>query len=454
MRPRVFCACLAARASRAALRLLGRGGTALPGKLALRVCPDLLGQVSRGVQTVLITGTNGKTTTTRMLCAMYDGLGLTYFTNRSGANLASGLAAVYLDNATLTGRPKCTRAVIECDEGALRQVSGRLHPAAIVVTNVFRDQLDRYGEVTHTLESIRAGILAAPEATVCLNADCSLTASLADDVPNPVRFFGLNVPCDATAAGVSDAPRCIRCGGAYQYRYHTYAHLGGFFCPQCGYERPEPDTAVTELTELRPDGSTARFRCGEEEISADISLPSVYNVCNAAAALCAAEALGLPVGRAAETLGGVRAGFGRMEMLPVGQHEARIILVKNPAGCDRALDYLATIPGDFLAVFCLNDKTADGTDVSWIWDADYERLIARGTVREAVVYGTRAGDMRLRLKYAGLDDACIRCAASLDELMQWMQQADKPVYLLPNYTSLLEVRERIAAESGGRKFWE
>ena len=454
MRLRVFCACLAARASRAVLRLLGRGGTALPGKLALRVCPDLLGQVSRGVQTVLITGTNGKTTTTRMLCAMYDGLGLSYFTNRSGANLASGLAAVYLDNAALTGRPKCTRAVIECDEGALRQVSGRLRPAVIVVTNVFRDQLDRYGEVTHTLESIRAGILAAPEATVCLNADCSLTASLAGDVPNPVRFFGLDVPCEATAAGVSDAPRCIRCGGAYQYRYHTYAHLGGFYCPHCGYARPEPDTAVTGLTALRPDGSTARFRCGDDELSADISLPSVYNVCNAAAALCAAGALGLPVRRAAETLGGVRAGFGRMEVLPVGRHEARIILVKNPAGCDRALDYLATIPGDFLAVFCLNDKTADGTDVSWIWDADYERLIARGTVREAVVYGTRAGDMRLRLKYAGLDDAHIRCAADLDELMQWMRQADRPVYLLPNYTSLLEVRERIAAESGGRKFWE
>lgn len=451
---RTVCASIVCKSTYRLLRLMKRGGTSLPGKLALKVDPNYLNTLAKGVRTLVLTGTNGKTTSTHIVAQALENMGEQAFYNRSGANLIQGITTEFAIRSSIGGKPRYKLAVIECDEGALRQVSGRLRPAVIVVTNVFRDQLDRYGEVTHTLESIRAGILAAPEATVCLNADCSLTASLAGDVPNPVRFFGLNVPCEATAAGVSDAPRCIRCGGAYQYRYHTYAHLGGFYCPHCGYARPEPDTAVTGLTALRPDGSTARFRCGDDELSADISLPSVYNVCNAAAALCAAGALGLPVRRAAETLGGVRAGFGRMEVLPVGRHEARIILVKNPAGCDRALDYLATIPGDFLAVFCLNDKTADGTDVSWIWDADYERLIARGTVREAVVYGTRAGDMRLRLKYAGLDDAHIRCAADLDELMQWMRQADRPVYLLPNYTSLLEVRERIAAESGGRKFWE
>lgn len=454
MRLRVFAACVLCRLTHTVLRLLGRGGTALPGKLALRVCPQLLGAVSRGVQVVLVTGTNGKTTTTGMLCAMLDELGLPYFTNRAGANLASGIASEFVAHATLSGRARLPRAVIECDEGALRLVAGPLSPAVIVVTNVFRDQLDRYGEVTHTLASIRAGILTAPESVVCLNADCSLTASLAGDVPNRVCFFGLNEGGCCTGTDVSDAPRCIRCGEAYTYRYRTYAHLGGFVCPRCGYARPEPDVAITHILQADPEGSSAEFSCAGETFPVHVALPSVYNLCNGAAALTAVYALGLDVKTAAGALAGMRAVFGRMETLSLGGQPVRIVLIKNPAGCDRALDYLSSVPGPYLPVFCLNDRIADGTDVSWIWDVDFSRLIDTHTFSRAIVYGTRAGDMRLRLKYAGLPDEDMVCPTGLDELLELLRQSDLPVYILPNYTAMLEVRERIAAESGEKKYWQ
>ena len=195
---RVFFACVTSRLARLALRLLGRGGTALPGKAALRVYPGLMRELGRGVETVIITGTNGKTTTAGMLRHMLDKAGTAYFSNRSGANLTSGITAEFIENADLLGKPKKTLAVIECDEGNFPAVAEALQPRAVIVTNLFRDQLDRYGEVTHTRDLIASGIQKAPGAVLCLNADCSLTASLGWDVPNKTVYFGLeNISSDA-----------------------------------------------------------------------------------------------------------------------------------------------------------------------------------------------------------------------------------------------------------------
>lgn len=223
---RVFFACVTSRLARLALRLFGRGGTALPGKAALRVYPGLMRELGRGVETVIITGTNGKTTTAGMLRHMLDKAGTAYFSNRSGANLTSGITAEFIENADLLGKPKKTLAVIECDEGNFPAVAAALQPRAVIVTNLFRDQLDRYGEVTHTRDLIVSGIQKAPGAVLCLNADCSLTASLGWDVPNKTVYFGLeNISSDAVPS-VSDAPHCLRCGARYAYRRYTFAHLG------------------------------------------------------------------------------------------------------------------------------------------------------------------------------------------------------------------------------------
>ena len=210
---RVFFAILLCKLLRFASRLLHRGGTAMPGRFALKVCPGLLGLLARQVKTVAITGTNGKTTSARMIEQAFADQGKSYFANRSGANLLSGITTEFVMNSTLSGRCRKEYAVIECDEAASVSVFPQLRPQVIVVTNLFRDQLDRYGEVTHTLANVRAGIQGAPGAKLCLNADCSLTASLADDLKNEAVFFGIDPGAcpPGEKSELSDAPHCIRC---------------------------------------------------------------------------------------------------------------------------------------------------------------------------------------------------------------------------------------------------
>ena len=451
---RILLASLACRVAKVLSRLSGHGGTALPGKVALKVCPDVLSHVARGVRTVIITGTNGKTTAAKMLSQMCQAQGVSYFSNVSGANLKSGLAAEFLAHATLFGRPKYDYAVIECDEGALHTVTSELRPAAIVVTNIFRDQLDRFGEVTQTAQYIRQGIQNAPDAVACLNADCMLTVFAGAGLSNKTLYYGIDVPLTGQTQTVSDVPRCLNCGGQYRYRYQTYAHLGAYYCPDCGMERPGAQVAVTEILELSERRSRAQMRLGDQLYEVTIAIPAIYNVYNAAAALTAAQVLGFDPQACIAALEQVTAGFGRMETLRVGEVDAKIVLVKNPVGLSRALDYLCTIQTPYLAVFCLNDKINDGTDISWIWDADFDVLAKAYQGDGLVVYGTRAEDMKLRLKYAGFDEDKIDVAATMDRLVERIEGSRVPVCILPNYTAMLEVRERLAAISGDHKFWE
>ena len=249
-------AVLVCKASGAVLRKLGRGGTNLPGKLALKIDKNILGELSRGVKVTVVTGTNGKTTTSRMIEQAFADAGLKYFSNKSGANLLTGIIAVFAQHSTLSGKCPYTHALIECDEAAFRKTSEYLPVECLVVNNIFRDQLDRYGEITHTLNAIREGITHVPNATLCLNADCSLTASLADSVPNKIVWFGVNVPIyKETAHELSDAPYCIHCKTEYEYDYITYGHLGGFRCPKCGYHRQTPQVAVTKVLATGADSS-------------------------------------------------------------------------------------------------------------------------------------------------------------------------------------------------------
>ncbi|MEA4894493.1 MAG: Mur ligase family protein, partial [Oscillospiraceae bacterium] len=227
MKIKVFLAVSACKLSIRLLRLIGRGGTAIPGKIAVRICPDLLSRLAENVRCVIITGTNGKTTSSRIIEEIYIKAGASYFANRSGANLINGITSIFIENSTLTGKPKKENAVIECDEAASKEVCRLINPAVVLVTNVFRDQLDRYGEVSGTLENIMIGIKNSPNAVVCLNADCSLTASIAEHVPNKIIFYGIDVPIYKNPVSeVSDAPYCIRCKHEYAYSYRTFGHLG------------------------------------------------------------------------------------------------------------------------------------------------------------------------------------------------------------------------------------
>lgn len=458
------------KASRAVLHRIGRGGTSFPGKAAMVLKKDLLTVVSQDVASIVVTGTNGKTTTAAMLESVLRCAGLETVSNRSGANLLSGVTAELAACTDWRGRAVKHYAVIECDEGALHQVVPLLNPKVIIVTNLFRDQLDRYGEVMHTLEAVRRGIEQVPEAVLCLNADDSLTASLALDLPNPVAWFGIGIGVEAgdpeqnsgqdfgnEESSVSDARYCIRCGTEYVYSFRTFAHLGGFRCPACGYARPDPDVEITSIDSMDYTGTRVHMRFEKRSVGmvpVNIAAPALYNIYNAAAAACSAQAAGISLQAVLKALASTSGAFGRMETFEPGGAAAQMILVKNPAGCNQALDYLCSLKKPYALILCLNDRDADGHDISWIWDVDYEKLCQHPFLQGIYVWGIRAEDLQLRLKYAGIPESRIRHIRKKETLLMIIRGSKVPVFILPNYTAMLPLRELLQKETGKAEFWK
>ena len=467
----------AGRAVAAALHALGRPGTTLPGKVALKLDPSFLADSARGVAVVLVTGTNGKTTTTHLLAETALTCGFSVVTNAGGANMTAGLAGAFVAEKRAGGRRRM--AVLECDEAYVRQVAGALTPAAIVVTNLFRDQLDRWGEVTRTLELLREGLDAAPGAVAVLNADDSLVASLAEGrADGSVRFFGLGEAfakadetthvilsggCEAPAAEGSSAsaagipaPKegitCVKCGTPLAFAWTTYGHLGAFSCPTCGFSRPTPHVEGTAPLSGGAEGTRIRVLDGGETAELDLPLPATYNLYNALAALAAAEALGISRDDALAALARTDGSFGRMEAFTCGGTPVRMILVKNPVGLDQALAYVRDAGGYARLIFGLNDKTGDGTDISWIWDAECEGFFAAcgAGLTDVRAFGTRAEDMALRLKYAGAPEAVLRTIpwggdehAMYDAVVGAITASPEPVCVLVNYTAMFDLRREL-----------
>lgn len=456
MNIRVIPALLAARLVRMLLRITGRGGTALPGRIALKICPDLLHELAKNVNTVLITGTNGKTTSCRIAEQLLKEAGFPCFANRGGANLAQGITTEFAMNSSITGKPRIPWAVIECDEAAAKSVCRSIRPKAILVTNVFSDQLDRFGDVSNTLESIRAGLKNAPEAILCLNADCSLSATLADELPNRVVWYGVETEIyRQRVEEVSDAPRCSVCGSEYVYAWQTYGHLGGFRCSKCGFSRPAADVAVTQILEQSTDYTRVMLRLENKEFSTVIGVPGGFNVYNTAGV----SALGLALNISKEAIlrapEHFRCGFGRMEKIDMNGTPARMILIKNPAGCNQTLNFLTNLEENALFTICLNDYAGDGTDISWIWDADFERLTDLGDrLTQVFCAGTRADEMALRLKYAGLPMEKLRIFSDYDIMIDAMCQQQAQVIMMPTYSAMLSLREKLGQRFQLKEFWE
>ena len=456
-RLRIILAILVCKLARWGLRAWGRGGTNLPGRLALKLMPDLLGVLGRQVFTIVITGTNGKTTSARMLEQCLKNAALPAFSNRSGANLLPGITAEFVVNANWRGKMRLPYAVIECDEAAFRQVSLYLDAKIVLVTNVFRDQLDRFGEISHTLNSIRAGLLNSPHATVCLNADCALCKGMVEGLSNPKHYFGVETALYGDDdGGMADMARCVQCGTAYVYDYKTYGHLGAYHCPQaCDSGRPEANVAVTALLEETPDTSTIEVRLGQERHRVTINLPGAYNIYNAVGVLAVADVLGIGMETVGAALAAFQGGFGRMERLVIGDVAVRLILVKNPIGCSQVLRYLAAGTEPMALVVCLNDKAGDGTDVSWIWDVDAELLGKMGDrLRAVYCSGIRADELAVWMKYAGVPEEKIRVEYDYDRLLEAVAKSSVPVTIMPTYTAMLALREKLVKQYGLRQFWE
>ena len=454
---RVSLAVTACKISRKLLRLAGRGATNLPGRIANRICPDLLRYLAKEVHVIAVTGTNGKTTTSRMIEQILKDNGYDYFCNKSGANLLNGVTTEFADHATLGGRPKHAWALIECDEAAFKKIGEYSDPEYVVVTNVFRDQLDRYGEVTTTLDNIKIGIGHSKRAVVCLNADCSLTASIAEDIENKILFYGVNTPIyKERVHEASDAPYCIHCKHEYVYDYITYGHLGKYRCEHCGYHRPDPDVFVSKVLVSDEKHSEIEIDMGDGTVTrATIHLPGGYNIYNGISAMCLAKALGLAPEQAVGCLSNFEVGFGRMEAFQLGNATTRMILIKNPAGCNQVLNFLSNLSEQSVFVILLNDNFADGRDISWIWDVDFETLTRIEDKLDAVyVSGIRAYDMATRLKYSGISKDKLCVIEDYNQLIDTIAEQEKPVYIMPTYTAMMDLRALVSKRFGYKNFWE
>lgn len=452
---RAFIAILVCKALRLAARILHRGGTAMPGRFALKICPNILSILSRDVKSVAVTGTNGKTTTVRMVEQGLEDSGMSYFSNRSGANLISGIVTEFIMNCTLSGKMKKDYAVMECDEWAAKTVFPQMKPKAVIVTNIFRDQLDRFGEVAGTLSGIRDGLMGSPDTVMCLNADCALTASLSA-LPNRVLWYGMNKGSLKTpgTADLVDFDKCFVCGGELEYDYINYGHLGGYSCKSCGFTRPTPDFAVSFVVESRIDGTSAVISSGGVDRYVNIPIAGLYNVYNAAGAMAAMSVLGISAADSVKALEHSKCCFGRMEQFELGGSGATMMLVKNAVGCNQVIDFLRNVKGKFSLVLVMNNNVSDGTDISWLNDTDFEALTGFDGLEQAVVSGMRIAEMEERLLRAGVAPEKIMRQSDYTELVRWMISRDEHIFIMPTYTGMMELREYIVKAIGGSNFWE
>ena len=446
------------RAIGAASRASGRGGgTTLPGRVLLRLEPEAIARLGSGLDrgTTVVSATNGKTTTAGMIAAILEADGRRPVHNRAGSNMTWGVATALLEQRGQEG-------LFEVDEAWLPRVTEQLDPSLIVLGNLFRDQLDRYGEIEALADEWAKTVAARAGRTgFALNADDPLIADLGRDPEGARReevlYFGIEDPAQALPQlqHAFDAKHCRRCGHPYAYERAFVGHLGHYSCPNCGAERPNPEVAATKIELHGMDGSRTRVRTPFGEIELDLPLPGLYNVYNALAAVAAGLRLGVAPERIAAALGEMRAAFGRVETIEVGGVAVSILLIKNPAGANEVLRTLALEGGKDEPVdlwIALNDRIADGRDVSWIWDADFELLA--GGVRRVVCAGTRAPEMALRLKYAGWSEEAIEVVpaigASLDAAVAG---AEGRLFALPTYTALLELRKLLAERGLAKEFW-
>jgi len=446
------------RAVGAASRRSGRGGgTTLPGRVLLRLDSEAIARLGAGLDgsRTIVSATNGKTTTAGMIAGILGADGRHPVHNRAGSNMTWGVATALLEQQGSEG-------LFEVDEAWLPRVTEQLEPSLIVLGNLFRDQLDRYGEMEALADEWAKTVATRTGRTeFALNADDPLIADLGRDREGARRegalYFGIEDPSQALPElqHAFDAKHCRRCGHPYAYERAFVGHLGHYSCPNCGAERPRPEVAATAIELRGMDGSRTRVRTPSGEIELELPLPGLYNVYNALAAITAGLRLGVAPERIAAALGEMRAAFGRVETIPVDDVPVSILLIKNPAGANEVLRTLmleGRERGPIDLWIALNDRIADGRDVSWIWDADFELLA--GAVRRVVCSGTRAPEMALRLKYAGWPEEAIEVVPGIEaSLDAAVAGAEGRLFALPTYTALLELRKLLADRGLAQEFW-
>ncbi|MDQ2940957.1 MAG: MurT ligase domain-containing protein [Chloroflexota bacterium] len=458
--PRRFAALLAGKTAAAATRLTGRGGgTSLPGMIARRIDPGILGALigERGIPVVAITGSNGKTTTARFTAALLRGAGFPVSHNSAGSNLIQGVASIAVGAADLRGRIPQGVLVSEVDEGALPVVASEIRPGTLLVTNLFRDQLDRYGEIYAVADLFEAVAVGVPsDGALCLNADDPIVAGLAAGRAGRRITFGLALGRSTDEiTRAADTIRCPRCRADLAYDHVYLSHMGAWRCAGCGLERPPLDVAVTEL-EVRGLGET---RCSVQTPSGmlELTIPQsgVHIAYDAAGALAICVALGVPLDEAAASLATVDPAFGRLERIQAGDRAIVLGFAKNPTSFNTTLRALATegLPRDLL--IAASNTLVDGEDFAWLWDVDFEGAAA--SIGQVTVSGLRADELANRLKYAGIDPDRITIVEDRRRALEVALTGTEPgstLTILAGYTPTIELREEMRRRGWVGRYWK
>lgn len=425
-----------------------KGGSNFPGKIALKIDSDILKKISENYKVILITGTNGKTTTTSMVNGVLQASGLDTITNATGANMLPGIISCFLKNYKFSNS-KTRYAVLEVDEANVKFITEHITPEIICITNLFRDQLDRYGEVYTTLNKIMEGIYKVPESTLLLNGDESLLGRL--DVPNKKVYYGFNesINKNTKVDTNADAKFCKFCKSPYHYNFITYNHLGDFYCPNCGYKREELSYAVTKLIDVNADYS--KVAINDHEFT--ITQSGLYNIYNALCAYSIAKMSGISEETIRKSFEKQASSFGRQEEININGKKVTMILVKNPAGYNQAIDLISLNKFPYSCCFMLNDNYADGRDVSWIWDVHYETL-ANTNIKDIIISGSRMYDMAVRLKTANLNTDSFIIKEDYKSVTESIaSSSEEKVYILATYTAMINYRKYLHSNGYIKKLW-
>ena len=428
---------------------LKKKGSSFPGKIALKICPDILKHVSKNINTILITGTNGKTTTTALTNHIFNNSFINCFSNYTGANMLPGITTTYIKNYNLFNKKVSKTAIIEVDEASLKYICKFIEPKIIAVTNIFRDQLDRYGEVYTTLNHIKEGIKLCSNSKLILNGDEPLLCSL-EKIYNSKYYFGFeNYKSNSNQENLNvEATNCKFCGSPYEYNFITYNHFGNFICSRCDFKREELDFSVADILENNINESIIKIKNNVITINQG----GIHNIYNVLCAYAISSVCNIPDYIIIDSIKTFSNVFGRQENFKIKNNDITMFLVKNPAGFNETLNTInLNKQNEFYLGFLLNDNFADGQDISWIYDVNIE-MINDFKLKEVFTGGTRTHDMGLRLNLGEVKN--INIFEKYEEILDYLENKEnETVYILCSYTCMLEFRRFLYSKKYIDSIW-
>lgn len=438
---RTTTAILAARALSFACKIAGKQGVTMAGKLAMKVDPQILKKLASQVRGEIIVtcGTNGKTTTNNLICSALEADGRKVICNHTGSNMLMGVAAAFVLNAGVNGRLDADNAVIEIDEASTVRVFPFFKPDYCVMTNLFRDQLDRYGEIDITMDLLRRAFDMAPDMKIIVNGDDSLSTYLAQESGHEVITYGISEQvkgaqrsADGSTREIREGQFCKKCGTRLEYSFYHYSQLGVYRCPQCGFHRPEIDFDVCHV-DLK-DGLTFDVKEKNQALRRiHANYRGFYNIYNILACWAAVRTAGVGTEHFDRMLDQYNPENGRNELFQIGKTKVLLNLAKNPAGFNQNISSVMEDPDEKDLIIVINDNAQDGRDISWLWDVDFDRLQDE-SIRSITVSGLRCQDMRLRLKYVSISADLIEDVKTAIE--KRLADGCGNLYVLVNYTAL------------------